>query len=113
MANQFNLDITASNGTSNLSYLLNEESRILISTLTPSMFEKSFGPGDDLCFDQSKGYTDPEWYWQASNGFVWGIGWRWGAARLRGCAMGPFHPTREEAAEFIDYLSKQLSLDVS
>tara|TARA_B100000519_G_C14110274_1_gene375414 strand:+ start:432 stop:800 length:369 start_codon:yes stop_codon:yes gene_type:complete len=114
---QFKLDINASNGTGNLSYLLSDKSRALIDTLSPAMIEEVFGPGDDRCFDQSKGYTDPEWYWQTSNGSVWGIGWRWGTARLRGRGRkqgnqdGPFfvHPLKEEAAEFVEFLAGRIN----
>jgi len=85
------------------------------------MIEACFGPGDDRCFNQSKGYTDPEWYWQASNGSVWGIGWRWGAPRLRGRGgkqsnqSGPFwvHPKEEDAAEFVEFLLGQVNVDAA
>ena len=117
-ATHFTLDNTASNGTSNLSYLLSADLQSKLSCFTPAMIETHFGPGDDLCFDQSKGYTDPEWYWQGSNGCVWGIGWRWGAPRLRGRGAkqknqsGPFwvHPREEDAAEFVNFLAGELSI---
>ena len=117
----FTLNNNASNGTSNLSYLLNEDSRALIDTLTPGIIEQRFGPGDDSCYEPTRGYKDPEWYWEASNGSVWGVGWRWGTARLRGRGgkqinpNGPFwvHPKEEEAAEFIEFLVEQLKPDAA
>ncbi len=117
----FTLNNNASNGTSNLSYLLNEDSRALIDTLTPGMIEQRFGPGDDSCYEPTRGYKDPEWYWEASNGSVWGVAWRWGTTRLRGRGgkqsnqNGPFwvHPKEEEAAEFIEFLVEQLKPDAA
>ena len=114
---QYILDNAASNGTSNLSYLLSEGAQSKLQNFTPGMVESVFGPGDSLCFDQSKGYTDPEWYWQSSDGCVWGIGWRWGDPRLRGRGSdrkngGSFwvHPTRESAAEFVEFLAEEIKL---
>ena len=114
---QFTLNNSVSNGTSNLSYLLDAEHQEAMNTLTPALLEDKFGLGIEDCGDRSKGYTDPEWYWQASNGSVWGIGWRWGSPRLRGRGGkqsnqgGPFwiHPKEEEAAEFIEFLRSSLS----
>ena len=64
----------------------------------------------------SKGYTDPEWYWQSSDGCVWGIGWRWGQARLRGrggklrdSGFWFDRPTPEAAAEFVAFLNREVS----
>ena len=118
---QFTLDINSAEGTCNLAYLLSDEHKALMSSLTPAMVEACFGPGDDRCFDQSKGYTDPEWYWQASNGSVWGIGWRWGSPRLRGRGRqqgnqsGPFwvHPKEEDAAEFVEFLLGRVNVDAA
>jgi hypothetical protein len=110
---QFVLNFNISNGTSNIGYLLEEEHRHFLNTFTPGMVEAVFGPGDDSCTDFSKGYTDPEWYWQASNGHVWGIGWRWGAPRLRGRGGGEgqdrTHPDKLDAYEFIEFLKDRLS----
>ena len=116
MVNLFTLDINASEGTSNLAYLLGDKHTDLMSSLTPAMVESRFGPGDDLCYEPSRGYKDPEWYWRASDGSVWGIGWRWGKPRLRGRGAkqsergGPFwvHPKKEDAAEFIEFLIEQV-----
>ena len=113
---RFILNNNASNGTSNLSYLLSEDQQASLRSFTPGDVEAKFGPGDEACYEPSRGYTDPEWYWQASNGAVWGIGWRWGSPRLRGRGGkqsnqdGPFwiHPKEEEAAEFIEFLQQAL-----
>ena len=118
---QFTLNNNASNGTSNLSYLLSDKSRALIDTLSPAMVEEVFGPGDDRCYEPTRGYTDPEWYWQASNGSVWGIAWRWGVPRLRGRGgkqsnqSGPFwvHPKEEDASEFVEFLLGQVNVDAA
>ena len=95
-------------GTSNLSYLLDDEHREFIRTFTPPMVENIFGPGDESCDIPSKGYTDPEWYWKASDGKVWGIGWRWGSPRLRGKGsrngQSFSHPCKFTAFEFVEFL---------
>ena len=70
---QFTLNFGASSATSNISYLLDSKHQEFLNTFTPVMIEDVFGPGNDSCDEISKGYTDPEWYWQASNGCVWGI----------------------------------------
>ena len=99
-----------SNGTSNLNYLLDDVHEKKLRTFTPVMVHNVFGPGDDTCTGEyQKGYTDPEWYWQASDGCVWGIGWRWGSPRLRGRGQGEGflvkHPTKLSAYEFVEYLT--------
>ena len=109
---QFALDINASNGTSNLNHLLDPDLHKMLNLLTPGSVEAVFGPGDDLCYEPERGYDAPEWYWQSSDGSVWGIGWRWGSPRLRGRGPkqslqdGPFwvHPRKEAAAEFVKFL---------
>ena len=114
---QFTLDIDASNGTSNLSYLLEDELHDKLRDLSPAKLMAVFGPGDDLCYEPARGYDAPEWYWQSSDGSVWGIGWRWGSPRLRGRGgqqrgdSGLFwvHPTREAAAEFVEFLCHLVS----
>tara|TARA_B100000131_G_scaffold214328_1_gene206074 strand:+ start:622 stop:990 length:369 start_codon:yes stop_codon:yes gene_type:complete len=114
---RFTLNNNASNGTSNLSYLLTGKHVEAIRSLTPVLLENEFGPGDEALYEPSRGYTDPEWYWEASNGSVWGIAWRWGSPRLRGRGGkqsnqdGPFwvHPKEEDAAEFIEFLVEQLA----
>lgn len=113
---QFTLDLNASNGTSNLNHLLDSDLHEMLSLLTPGSVEAVFGPGDDLCYEPEKGYDAPEWYWQSSDGSVWGIGWRWGYPRLRGRGSdrkngGSFWvhpPTRESAAEFVKFLCLEM-----
>ena len=74
-----------------------------LAGLTPSRLEKAFGPGVDVDLP-SKGYTDPEWYWQSSDGCVWGIGWRWNRPRIRG--KGDLNA--EKAKHFVDFLFSSL-----
>ena len=74
--------------------------------------EKVFGPGIDIEIP-SKGYTDPEWYFQSSDGCTWGVGWRWGQARLRGRGAkgsGLFEnrPCGDQAEEFINFIMLEL-----
>jgi len=114
---QFELSLTreTTNGTSNLSYLLDSKHQELLGTFTPGMVESVFGYGDDACDIPSKGYTDPEWYWKASDGNVWGIGWRWGSPRLRGKGVRQpdqviSHPDKLTAYEFIEFLCKSLGV---
>jgi len=113
---RYTLNNSASNGTSNLNYLLSVGHEETMKSLTPALLERQFGPGDEACYEPSRGYEDPEWYWEASNGFTWGIGWRWGSPRLRGRGNkqknqnSQFwdHPEKEDAAEFIEFLVEQL-----
>ena len=111
---QFILDNGASDGTSNLTNLLNESSQQALRLIMPRDLEKVFGPGDELCYDQSKGYTDPEWYFRSSDGCVWGVGWRWGNTRLRGRGatsrgnMFYNRPPVDSAHEFLEFLMKSL-----
>ena len=112
-----NNSIAISNGTSNLNYLLSDDLQSELRSFTPGMVEEAFGPGDEGCDIPSKGYTDPEWYWQSSDGCVWGIGWRYGSPRLRGRGSdrkgdGGFwvHPTREAATEFVEFLGEEIKL---
>jgi len=105
---------TDSNGTSNLMNLLNEKNQQTMRLIMPRDVEKIFGPGEDLDIP-SKGYTDPEWYFRSSDGCVWGIGWRWGQARLRGrgaTSRGNFFynsPSPDSAAEFVAFITKEIS----
>ena len=71
-------------GTSNISSYLDAEDSAWIATLTPAILTERFGERTDND-DPTRGYSDPEWYWKAinSNRAVWGIGFRWGEARLR------------------------------
>jgi hypothetical protein len=104
---QFTLNSKVSNGTSNISYLLNETHIQYLRTLTPNRLTELFGPGEDVDIP-SKGYTDPEWYWAASDGNVWGLGWRWGEPRLRGRGGGTgaarVHPNKLTAYEFVEFI---------
>ena len=111
---RFTQSFDISNGTSNISYLLDAEHEIFLNTFTPAMVEDVFGPGDDSCDEISKGYTDPEWYWQSSDGCVWGVGWRWGAPRLRGKGVQKpgqmvSHPDKLSAYEFIEFIKESMS----
>ena len=110
---QFTLNNNVSNGTSNLNYLLDTDHDELMRSFTPGLLEDKFGPGIEDCGDRSKGYTDPEWYWEASNGCVWGVGWRWGTPRLRGRGGGRMenrvHPDKLTAYEFIEFLRSSFS----
>lgn len=99
---------TNSNGTSNLMCLLAPHQQQALRLIMPRDMEKVFGHGSDVDIP-SKGYTDPEWYFQSSDGCTWGVGWRWGQARLRGrgaTADGLFanRPTADQASEFIDFI---------
>jgi len=104
-----NFDVT--DGTSNIMSVLEPHMQQAMRLIAPRDVEKVFGPGSEDCYDEMKGYTDPEWYWVSSKQQVWGIGWRYGQARLRGRGM-PNHGTKltpEDAAEFVDFLVKELA----
>jgi len=98
---------TDSNGTSNLNHLLSERQLQVIRLMQPKDLAKVFGPGEDVDIPE-KGYTDPEWYFQSSTGCVWGIGWRWGQARLRGSGFSDL-ATSTAAAEFVAFLNREVS----
>ena len=104
-----------SDGTANLMHLLNERDQQVMRLILPRDVEKVFGPGQDIDIPE-KGYTDPEWYFQSSDGTVWGIGWRWGKARLRGRGgklrssgfwFDP--PSPDSASEFVAFLNREVS----
>jgi hypothetical protein len=100
------------NGTSNISFLLDGNHEQWLETIKPDTVESVFGFGDEINIP-SKGYTDPEWYWVASDGNVWGIGWRWGKTRLRGRGVRKLdqvvsHPDKLTAYEFIEFLQEAL-----
>ncbi len=106
---------TSCNGTSNLMNLLDPRWQQVLRLIQPRDVEKVFGPGMEVDIP-SKGYTDPEWYWQSSDGCVWGIGWRWGQARLRGrggklrdSGFWFDRPSPEAAAEFVAFLNREVS----
>ena len=102
-----------SDGTSNLMHLLSEKDQQVMRLILPREVEAVFGPGDEVDIP-SKGYTDPEWYFRASDGTVWGIGWRWGKTRLRGRganSRGNFFyesPTPDGASEFVRFLLSEI-----
>jgi len=108
------MQTTDSNGTSNLMHLLSEKDQQVIRLIMPRDVECVFGPGEEVDIP-SKGYTDPEWYFRSSDGTVWGIGWRWGQARLRGrgaISRGNFfhiHPDPDDASEFVEFLVRSLN----
>ena len=104
-----------SNGTANLMHLLSERDQQVLRLIQPRDVEAVFGPGDEIDIPE-KGYTDPEWYFQSSDGCIWGIGWRWGQTRLRGRgsklrSSGFFFdpPSSDSAAEFVAFLNREVS----
>jgi len=106
---KYTMNFDVSNETSNIMHMLDPIMQEEFLTFTPSIIETCFGPGIEDCFDQSKGYTDPEWYWVSSKRQVWGIGWRYGKARLRGRMCGRNGPAlkKEDAEEFLRFLSSK------
>jgi hypothetical protein len=74
-------------GTSNITDTMCEHGiKILNSNrhiLTPNNFYEIFGPVDHEP-DPDNGYTEPEWYFKGPGDTVLGIGWRYGAIRIRG-----------------------------
>ena len=105
---------TDSNGTSNLMHLLNENDQGYLLSIRPHHIQRVFGPGEDIDIPE-KGYTDPEWYFKASDGCVWGIGWRYGQTRLRGRGASRrgkhffTRPSPDSAAEFIKFIEREVS----
>ena len=59
-------------GTGNVTGLLFPQQLEAIRKIQPYQMKNVFGPGLDVDIP-SKGYTDPEWYWQSSDGCVWGL----------------------------------------
>ena len=116
---QYIIDLGVVDGTSNFSYLLSDQAQEALRSFTPRKVEECFGPGDARLtednYNRSKGYTDPEWYWVSSKRQVWGIGWRWGQARLRGGgkvregSIFTSRPSAEQASEFVNFLISELS----
>lgn len=94
----------ASNGTSNLNWLVSEADMKWLETVRPEHLEMYFthaNSGNDIDY---KGYHDDEWYWSGAYGKrVFGIGWRWGRTRLRGKNI-----SREDAASFLSWLRHML-----
>ena len=110
MTIQYTMNLDTVNNTSNISHLLDDAKRQALRMILPRDVENVFGPG--LGWEEpDNGYEDPEWYWVSSKKQVWGIGWRWGQARLRGRGM-PNHGTeltKEDAIEFVNFLIKKLA----
>ena len=75
-------------GTSNITHTMCEEGLKILNTnehvLTPNNFYEIFGPGSEYEPEPERGYTEPEWYFKGPGGTVLGIGWRYGAIRVRG-----------------------------
>ena len=102
-------------GTSNVTGLLFPPQLEAIRNINPEDMEEVFGPGLDIDIP-SKGYTDPEWYFQTSDGVIFGIGWRYGQARLRGRGLlgtkknhlQMCHPTQSQAVAFVEFLVSRL-----
>ena len=74
-------------GTSNITDTMCEQGLKILNSnrniLTPNNFCEIFGPVYHEP-DPENGYTEPEWYFKGPGDTVLGIGWRYGAIRLRG-----------------------------
>ena len=106
----------SSNGTSNVMGLLFPAQQEALMLIKPQHMEDVFGPGAESIYEPERGYEDPEWYFESSDGCIWGIGWRWGQARLRARgkrgttsnALQLRHPSQTQAIEFVEYLAREL-----
>ena len=104
-----------SNGPSNLMGLLPPHQQQALRLVVPRDMEKVFGEGIEDIYEPDRGYEDPEWYFKSSDGCTWGIGWRWGQARLRGGgkvregSIFTSRPSAEQASEFVNFLISELS----
>ncbi len=115
----YTLSNSSSNGTSNVTGLLFPPQLEAIRNINPEDMEEVFGPGMDIDIP-SKGYTDPEWYFKTSDGIIFGIGWRYGQARLRGRGhrgtksnhLQLRHPSQSQAVAFVNFLVEKLSQHV-
>ena len=106
------------NGTSNINGLLFPQQVQALRLIAPRDMEAVFGPGIEDIYEPERGYEDPEWYFQSSDGNIFGIGWRWGQARLRGrgkrctsprrTSLQLKHPTQEQAIDFVNFLIREL-----
>ena len=102
-------------GTSNVTGLLFPPQLEAIRKIQPQEMENVFGPGLDVDIP-SKGYTDPEWYFKTSDGIIFGIGFRYGQARLRGRGkrgtknnrLQLRHPSQAQAVAFVEHLVQAL-----
>lgn len=72
-------------GTSNISHELTKEDRAFVETLTINDVRKKLGTKCELYEPEMeyKGY-ESEWYFMGDDGKLYGIGFRWGTARIRG-----------------------------
>jgi hypothetical protein len=74
-------------GTSNITQTLCEDGLKTLNAnkniLTPNNFYEIFGPGEYES-EPEKGYTKTELYFKGPGDSVLGVGWRYGAIRLRG-----------------------------
>ena len=96
---------SASNGTEKLCFLLQSEDSNWLRLQTPEKLEKVFGKREVDYIARSRGYEDPEWYWQDDIGAVWGIGFRWRTPRLRG------NWDNSDAAQlFINHLKQEMGV---
>ena len=107
---------TDSNGTSNVMGLLFPAQQQALRLIQPRDMEAVFGPGMEDIYEPERGYEAPEWYFQSSDGIIFGIGWRWGQARLRARGKrGPRtslqlrHPSQTQAIDFVNFLVRELS----
>ncbi len=113
---KYTLSNGSSTGTSNVMGLLFPAQQQALRLIQPRDMEKVFGPGLDVDIP-SKGYTDPEWYFKTSDGIIFGIGWRWGQARLRGRGkrgtktnhLQLRHPSQKQAVDFVNFLVQELA----
>ena len=102
-------------GTSNVTGLLFPPQLEAIRKIQPQEMENVFGTGLDVDIP-SKGYTDPEWYFKTSDGIIFGIGFRYGQARLRGRGkrgtknnrLQLRHPSQAQAVAFVEHLVQAL-----
>ena len=91
--------------TSNLTHLLNESCLRYLLSVRPSQLQRVFGEGQLAEYEPERGYTEDEWYFESSDGCIWGIGWRWDRTRLRGKGA----VSSDSAAEFVQFIATELS----
>ena len=93
-----------SNGTFNINRLLLPHQLQAIRLIVPRDMEKVFGPGIKDVYDPERGFKGPEWYFQSSDGIIFGIGWRWDYPRLR-CQGSP---NQSQINDFFSFLIREL-----
>ena len=91
--------------TSNLTHLLNKSCLRYLLSVRSYQMERVFGQGVRDVYEPDRGYTEDEWYFESSDGCIWGIGWRWDRTRLRGKGT----VSAESAAEFVRFIASELS----